>query len=286
MTARTYLNLGLGIIIVTLVLVVIYEPGIEKPREPQKLSQLTVNEIKHISVEKDDKVSIVLDKLNDGWHISQPYQMPANEFRVQSLLQLTIEKSYAQYPANEHDLKKFKLDKPQIRVHLGDLTVSFGDTEPLTLHRYVLANNTIHLVDDNIYHQVIRNAVSFISNDLLPNDKEIVALATENFQLHRKDTDKPWVITPAASTASADTINELLDEWRHAQALDVQTYVGEKPAQKVSIKFNKGDTIQFDILSKQPELVLGRADIGIEYHLTGDSYKKLFELRKPEQVSE
>ena len=204
------------------------------------------------------------------------------------------------------DLEKFKLKSPRIRVRLNDVELGFGDTEPLEGRRYVLAGNTVHLITDSYYPRLIAPHTSFISLALLPEPTRLEAI--ELPQLTLTHDAQGW---KAAPSASPDAVNTLVQEWMAAQALQVRPYVApatqDKP-ETVTLRVAPGvldrrsqrdspssipgvvpaatpasqegvqTSLRFIIISRAPELILARPELGVQYHLPQDAAQRLLTL--------
>ena len=72
-----------------------------------------------------------------------------------------------------------------------------------------------------------------------------------------------------------EQLKKIVFSWNEATAVSVSKYM--KPVKKSSITVSSSDgiTIKFFIVSTKPYLILGREDIGIQYHLGNDESEKL-----------
>jgi hypothetical protein len=222
---------------------------------------------------------VQLEKRNKDWFVTAPYQMPANNFRVQSVLQVARAESHAQFSSNAHDLKKFHLDQPKALLRLNDTSISFGDTEPLTLRRYVLVGSTVHLIKDDVFHQLTQNATSFISLALLPEASIITRLSLPDMTLQKDQKNAAWILEPNPNDGvSMDQINKLVDAWTTAQALAVEPYKGGTTEQNFEISLASGNVFKFTLLPDETDFVMVRKDVGIEYHLPLSAKKRLTQI--------
>ena len=94
MSKRNLLNLGLLLFIGVLVLLVIYEPGIETPKESPSLLDTDREAIKQIHIERQGQETVELVRNESGkWLLTAPLSIDANDFRITSLLRITEQKS-------------------------------------------------------------------------------------------------------------------------------------------------------------------------------------------------
>ena len=112
----------------------------------------------------------------------------------------------------------------------------------------------------------------------------ITTLELPGLKLSRTD-DTHWQLDPAQPTASADAVDQLVQNWQLASALYVRRAdTGKHPD---SIRVTLRDTaapVEFRIVAREPDLVLARPDWNIQYHITGDVGAGLLAL--PESPTE
>jgi hypothetical protein len=280
MKKTTLVNLALLLIIGILVLLTIYEPGIEKPPEAPLLLPLKRDEVKHILIRRDGQETVELAKGKDGkWQLLQPIKITASDFRIDSLLRITESKSLGSFSADPAKLSSYKLDKPKTELVLNNATtITFGATTPLDQRRYVLLNNKVHLISDNLYYFMISAWPTFVSMIPLPEKGTITALQLPKLGLHWQENH--WQLEPKQKIESADSITKLLDAWKFAAATSVKVYDGKK-GDKITLQFkDEKEPLQFLLTALEPDLVLARPDLGIEYHFPAELADELLTLPK------
>jgi len=278
MSSRNLLNLILLIVIAVLVAVVIYEPG-KKVAPVVKLTDLSKSAINKIEISHIGAKKIVLEKKDGKWQMLEPYAMPANEFKTDSITELAEAKSTAQYPIKQgENLKPYGLDVPRLTVTFnGKDKLAFGGTEPLKYQRYVRVGDTLHLIFDRYYYNLSAAAPEFVEHALLPGSPSITKLVLPKLSL-TQEGDK-WQAQPPVKQLSNDQVNELLDNWTGAHATAMQPYTPAKSPEQAQV-FLKGQDkpLVFDILHEKNAIALGRADLGIKYKFTEDIGKGLLSL--------
>ena len=283
--SRLLLNIGLALVVLILALVLVFEPGKEAAPEKILLTKLKQDDITHIHIQRQDQADIVLEKRGQVWFMLQPYQLAANDFRVTSILQLATAESHHQYNTADIDLAQFKLKTPTVRVTFNQtLTLELGNSDPIKRRRYVKNGPTLHLITDNIYYNLVATATSYLSYQLLPPDSRFSKLELPALTLQL--SQGRWTVTPKPKNLSADSITELLNEWRYAQALEVEEYSG--PQTPVQIKIHLQDREQpigFSLVQEDGEHYLIRHDLKLRYKLSDDLLKNLQELPPPESIS-
>lgn len=283
---RLLLNIGLLAVIGVLALVVVLEPGKAPPPEKATLTPLKLEEVNHILIKRDGKSDIELEKRNKVWFMLKPHRVAANDFRAQTIARIATAESHAHYDIGTVDTKKFKLDKPEARLIFNkQYNTALGNNEPLKRRRYMQSDLQLHIVDDIFYYQVMSPATTYISYNLLPPDSKINRLELPKLNLRLKESN--WQITPVPKDYSADSVTGLLNEWRHAQSLEVEKYTGNKlkPAIKIHL-VGQDKPVSFAIKRDAPDAFLIRLDSSLQYKLTTEMLDKLLTLPPPPEPDE
>jgi len=278
MSSRNLLNLVLLGTVLALIVIIVIEPGkTPEPTNP-RLTTLKQDEINHIFIQRNTGKDIELEKINASWQMRKPYQLPANDFRMQSLLRLVEAESHSQNDLSKLDSKKFGLDKPRARITFNkQQTILFGNNEPLQQRRYVQTDNILHLIIDTFYYQLAARETTFIDHGLLAGKQDIVKLELPELLIEFKDGK--WQTTPKNENISADAVTDLINQWRNTQAIEMREakkHTSKKTA-KVYFKDQEQPMI-FSILDSKDETTLIRNDVGLEYVITIDNLKKLLSL--------
>jgi len=286
MSTRNLLNLGLLVLIGVLVALAVYEPGIEAPAEAPTLLQLDKTAIKQISIQRDGQQDVELGRDEKGdWWMEKPVHHRADSFRLDSLLRITTIKSLSSFPAEEGMLGAYQLDKPRVTLTLnGHTTIAFGGSTPLDQRRYVMVNGKVHLITDTLYYHLIGSFPTFLRKQLLDEGSSIEALTLPGLSVSWQD-DR-WQLEPPPEAYSADQVTRLLDQWRLASALEIKPY-DAKPGAPISIKLRgEAAPLQLRLTAQEPDLVLARPELGIQYHLDAGSAARLLQLPGKEEPSE
>ena len=220
MNSRKLLNLGLLAMVIGLGTIVMLDFSNETDApEPNKISKLNSTDINQILITINSDKRIELKQTNKQWRIIEPIDIAANDVQVFTLLGLLNTISYGQYKVAEADLAKYGLDPPSVTVSFNQNSFAIGDEDPVQHHRYILFNNTVHLIRDN-YSSIAKSAPSGLINlAIMPANNKIKSLHLPDMKLDL--IDGSWIITPPSDKAiSQDTIRKLVDEWQFAQALE------------------------------------------------------------------
>ena len=287
MASRLWLNLALLLLLGILLLVVVYEPGKKIEPPPTRLTQLTPETVNHIHLKRVTGNDVELVKESDGqWWMHDPYHLPANEFRVQSLLRLTQAQSLSSHALDELQPATYGLDKPRAVVTFNrTVQIKFGDTEPLQQRRYVQAGDQLHTIVDTFYYQAAAGPTIYLNYSLLPPAADIVKLVLPGLQLSIEEGQ--WQRTPQYPELSADASIELINNWQHAQALELRpTEVKDGKADiKVYVK-SQAEPIRFKLLQTEDEVSLIRLGMGLQYIIADEVHQRLASLPEPEPEPE
>ena len=286
MSKRNLLNLGLLAFIGMLVLLVVYEPGIEKPAELPTLLQLDKAAVKQIAIQRDGQQDIELLRQDDGnWQMTQPIPHAADQYRIDSLLRITTLRSLGSFSAEPDKLTAYRLAQPQVTLTInGDTTIAFGNNTPLDYRRYVMVDERIHLISDTLYYHLIGSFPTFLRKQLLNDGSSIEELELPELSLNWQE--ERWHLQPQPENFSADQITRLLDNWKLASALEIRPY-DKQPGEKITIRIaGKEQPLELLLTAQEPDLILARPALGIQYHLNASSAEGLLQLPRLEEEAE
>ncbi|NIR98109.1 MAG: hypothetical protein GWO03_08720, partial [Gammaproteobacteria bacterium] len=105
-----------------------------------------------------------------------------------------------------------------------------------------------------------------------------------------QDEEGNWTVTPRPEHYSADSAPMLADAWQSARAMKVER-AGPEEAEpdEAAVKLHlagREEPVVFTIVQREPELVLGRPDLGLRYRLSKSDAEELLELPEPEAADE
>ena len=292
------INLLLLIAILILSLIAWYQPGLKKV-QVHLLSSLKKENIHHIVLEREFLASIKLSQVNNHWFMDAPYQLAANNLRVDTILALAEKRSYSQFQVSHTDLKTYQLDKPSVSVWLNHQPFILGSNDPIKKQRYAINvkentgsdQHTVHLINGLIYYQLRAALNSFISLSLLPPEVKIKSIHWANKTLTIDNNQ--WQLSPKDAQVSSDSIIQLLQYWQKIQASKVETDISfdiEKKelltSKSIIINYmqttNNGEqqlkTITYAIIQEGSQLKLFRADFNIAYWLSPQQLRYITEF--------
>ena len=275
MKSRLLVNLGLLALIAILAMVAIVKPGKKEVElspllavDPQGLTRVTLQ----------NKETLVFEKQDGQWRLTGPFAAPVNQVRVGQLLDVAKAPSEANYPLKLDEAGQFGLDAPQAVLTLGDKTLQFGGTDPIKMRRYVRLGDTLHLVEDNFFHHLTAAATDYVDKRLIPEGAKIQEIQLPGMKALR-NAEGRWTVEPASE--SSTDLAELASVWATSRAIDVKRMDPKVVGETIGIGLVEGAPIEFVIVKKSPELVLGRRDLGLQYEVTSETSRELLNQPKP-----
>lgn len=213
---------------------------------------------------------VTLERRAGAWHMTAPVAARADTFAVERLLSILEARSAVRYPAD--DLARFGMDSPIATVTLDDQAFAYGAINRTTREQYVLTRDRVYLVPLALITALPRDADALLSKQLLARDEEPVRFELPGFTVSL--VEGRWTVTPAANETSADERHAWVDAWRNSAAVRA-TRSQRSAAADIKVELKDGRSVVFGIAQRDPELVLLRQDEKIEYHIFGDSGRRL-----------
>jgi hypothetical protein len=270
MQSRLLLNLFLLLLVIALAAYLLLSQEDEQTASGQ-LTTLSADEINRITITHNERV-ISLDKSSDTWLMLSPIEAHANAFRINTLLKLLETVSHADYKAASLDLDKYGLASATTAIELNDTRITFGIINPINNLRYILINDTVHLIDDHFYPLLSSQTGTLVARELIPASAEITKMVLPDVTLS-KDKSGNW---QTSQPLGSDAIISLLHEWQHGQAFGVHNYMERESLGTIQVFLaNTSEPIEFQITDTEPWLILARPDLDIEYHFNLEFYDRL-----------
>jgi hypothetical protein len=174
---------------------------------------------------------------------------------------------------------------PRFSLTLNDVKIDFGGAEPLNYRRYVEVGGKIDLIDDPPASALDADYSDLVAKSLLPPGAEIAAVTVPGLKVTRSADGKGWTADPADPKAGSDELQKFADDWSNARALwNAATPADAKPVanpQTVVLTLKDGGSLSFNIVGRDPQLVLERADLKVQYDLAKSDADKLLKLPEP-----
>lgn len=266
MKKRTLTNIVLLLVAAGLATVIATAP--EKAERPhlEPLTHENPRSVSHVRLELGEAGAIELRRTESGWRLVDPIRIAANDFRVNALLRVLEAPVHARIDVSAQELGRFGLARPRARVLLDGAEILFGDIEPINGRRYLLFAGKVALVDDRYFSHLSSSAANYVDPALLGSDPRLRSITLPGIRLYRDAGN--WRVDPDDGRMSADDITRLVDAWRHAQATAVRPLEPSLPwSGEVLVELADG-SVRFNVARTEYEVILGRADLAVQYHLT------------------
>ncbi len=274
---------------VLLVLILIFSwIGIKYPITEDQLinrNAITILKEKNITDIKIETLdaTIVLKKQGLNWVIQSPVQWFANNIAAERLTTLVSVEPHSTLPSNQIDISTLGLRFPKAVVTLNNKSIYLGDTNQIGNRRYLMVDSNVYLADDNHYVFIRDGLTGLLDNRLLPSQLELKELQFSDFKLQKSNSG--W--TSNDQKASTENINQLIKNWQQKQGLIKPYDKSIIPLNKVKAILQTSEEIDFFVLAIEPEIIIARPDLNIQYHFTDHDYYNLLSLKKPvEAISE
>ena len=279
MKSRWAINIVLLAAIGILSLVVRFGPDIDQQPETASITSLKKDQLRRVYINRPVREDLVLLKDDAGrWNIEHTPVLPTDSLQVNTLLRLAEQKAVRSYPADELDLTQLQLAPPYATVILNDTAVEFGNLEPLDGLRYVRVADRVHLIPDTYIQLIELSYTQYVRRRLFEKGARIKSIALPGFSIRK--TEQNWDVEPAQEI-SADDLQAFIERWQDATSLNIQTAgpAAGSGTVEITLAGNAG-SINFLIASREPELVLVRPDMGIQYRM-GSTGGELLTLTPP-----
>lgn len=252
----------------------------ESTQESFNLSTLKESKINSIEITRLTGDALKFIKETNQWRMVSPYKVRANNFYIESLLQITHAKSSSQFTISKNDNNKFKLNPPQASLKLNEQLFLFGTNEQLNLNRYISTNNKLYLIPDRYFYILNSYTTGFIDHALIGKNEIITGLTLAKYDLALKNGK--WQLKPASKNITADDIVQLISEWNNSQAIEItKPNEIDKTSIDYSIKLtlkNNPVPVIFDISLKENFYLFTRPDLKLQYKLNHDMANRLLKI--------
>jgi len=249
-------------------------------REDQKLSQKRITpmkaaDIQHVRVENADQI-IDIQRKGDRWMITSPIQWYANQLAINRLTTLAEQPLHSKLASSQIDLSTIGLRIPRAIVTLNDTPIAFGSTNRIGNRRYLLIPPNVYLVDDLHYAFISQGLAGLVDQRLLPPGLSLQSLRLPSGRLELREGE--WTVNDKPDPRAT----RLVEQWRQLQAAAIKPYQPRgTPLQKIVATTADGRTLEFFVLSIQPDIIIARPDLGLQYHFADSRYYDLLALDGP-----
>jgi len=263
MTPRALVNLGLLIAVLGAGAALFYEPD---PVKDENHAVITVPGamLEEIEIHRPPNAPILLKREASQWAMAAPVRARLDETALGRLLDLTRIEASARLPDADADLIRYGLDKPWARVRFESQTLEFGTTNPITQELYVRTGQGIYTIPARQAGGVPSTPAKLLAHRMLGANDVPIRFVLPGFSLRHDGTR--WQLDPADPGLSQDDLVRWVDQWRLASSLITQPGESTSAAQ-ATVELRDGRKLEFSVKARTPDLVLHRADEGLDYHL-------------------
>jgi Domain of unknown function (DUF4340) len=248
MHARLWLNVVLLLAVAALgSWLLLGEPPAPPLPPPVAISAIDPTTVNRIHLGRPGNLDLLLQRSGTEWQIVSPVQARVNPFRVNSLLSLLQTYSISTFNADPGAVGLTD-NNSVVTLEFDEAVFRFGDTNPLDQSRYLLHRNTIHLIEDTLYQQLLQDAGFFVDKRLLSDVEQLVSVTL---------SDPALSITDPA----------LLIRWQHLEAERVSLADATLSGAELLLETTTGEKIPFRVHMSPTEVQLLRPDTGLVYHL-------------------
>ncbi|MCK4709757.1 MAG: DUF4340 domain-containing protein [Gammaproteobacteria bacterium] len=268
-STRFLLNIGLVIFLAILISIAVLSG--KKDKLIPAFSPLNINEIFSVKIMSGES-NIELIKSDTKWKIIKPFDIEADDFRIDAIVNIISTKEETHYTVAKADLKKYSLDPPKATLILNQQEFLFGTTSSVNNKRYVLTNNKLFLVDDTFYPLMSSGYKNLIRRQLFDSPIKISEITSDSFHIF-KNENKSWQTNK--QTISADNLKRFVDNWQFIQAYAVSSAIAPYIGTKVIIKTADGKNIERIISKNDFSTTVTNPELGLSYQFDITAFDSL-----------
>jgi len=172
-------------------------------------------------------------------------------------------------------LSSYGLEPPEVSLWVDGEAFLFGALSPVNYRRYVWVGGVLHLIDKTDLSIFDRGWIALVDLQLLPKGSKLESLSIPALG-ELVNYEGRWQLRGREVDVSADALVTLVEQWSHAQAFKVSPYKKVDDAETVTVKLvGEVMSVVFQLAEEGDEWLLGRSDLGIQYHLTAEQAQRL-----------
>ena len=276
MRQRALINIVLLVVVAGLAAFIALAPDQEPRLDLEPLSNEDPHAFSRVRLDPGAGETIELRRADGVWQLVVPMRIAANDFRVNALLGVLRAPVHARIDVPPEEYHRFGLAPAKARVLLDKKEILFGDTEPIHTRRYLLYDGGVALVDDAYFSHLSSSAANYVNLALLGRDPNPRNILLPDLRVYRDAG--VWHLESENTQAGPDSITKLVDAWRHTQATAVRPYEQSLDwNESIRVQLDEGE-LHFDLARTEYELILGRKDLGIQYHVTKSTGTRLLDI--------
>jgi len=273
---RLLLNAILLLLVVGLAAFLYFKPEPEETQPDEfRLSTLKPDEIKRIEVRLRAGAPVVIELEDEQWFLTSPFRARADNFEARRLADLVRAVSDQKLPAT--DLARFELEPPFATVILDQQTFTFGTINRMLKMQYVMTGDSVYMVNPQ-YAQAIPTQPERMADNRLwtTPEQEIIGVEMPGFKVEQVDGN--WAVLPKPLiTPTQDDLNRFIDEWKLASGTLTQPMKLKPGNEQAVVRMKDGKSVTVYLAAREPEWIVLRPDEGLQYHLSRETARRMFE---------
>ncbi|NCA69564.1 MAG: hypothetical protein EOM91_05540 [Sphingobacteriia bacterium] len=191
MTARWILNLLLLLVLGLLGLLIQQE--LERMRARPTLAGSGLPPPHLIEIIRQGEPRIRLERLAAGWRMREPWDVDADQQRIDALLAIREAPLLRSIPISATEpgeLGELGLDPVRLRLRLDTTEIAIGGLDPIAQWRYVASDDLVHLIPDHFHHLLIAPPIEMVARTLLPRDPVWVFVTRDGIALSEQTLNR------------------------------------------------------------------------------------------------
>ena len=108
------------------------------------------DEATEIAIHVKDRADILLKNIDDVWKVMQPEEFIADKEQVQHLFTILSENAETSYDLEGKDLVQYGLDEDRLSISFNNVTLVFGEYNPVSQKRFIRKADKMYLVSETI----------------------------------------------------------------------------------------------------------------------------------------
>lgn len=281
MKSRWIINLLLLVLVLGIGAFIKFRPQQEAKitETSYEISTLKLGAFTKLTVEFPARAGLTFEKKDGYWYLSQPYKARADQMLVQRILSLVGAKSPQKLALT--DLAQFGLDQPKLKLKFDNEEFLFGTFNPVSSEQYVAYQNAVYLLPVSYAESAQSPVEEYLDKSpFKPSEQKQIAgfdfshlEQWESNRLNVELADRQWKVSDPKAKPSQTEMNDWFDSyWRNISVQRVEPYAADHRVHYPSfeVKLADGKKVHFDKIQESPELLLGRPDEGMMYHVPMD----------------
>jgi len=273
MNPRLYATLFLAITVVILAWYLLNSDKSLPESAVSRFAAIDPDSIHQIHISRTGKENVLIEKISGTWTMLHPVQIAANPFRINSILSLPYVTALRLGNIEDIDNNQLGLAPASVTLALDDHLFVFGHTDPLGDGRYVSYNNSVYIIDDELYHQLQQDAGFFASTRLLSEGIELIRIVYPGIEFTYRDG--AWEQSGGDLQLSADEMDKLAIVWSQLEASRISFTEGDPVPASIVLHAASGEQISLAAAASPAGLILSRLDTGLDYWFSPDTSLQL-----------